>query len=644
MASIRLEGDLELDPRAYELRRAGRALRLERIPMEILLLLVDQRGQLVAREQIVERIWGKDVFLDTDNSINGAIRKLRLALRDDPEAPRFIQTVTGKGYRFIAPVLSNEPEEPTGAPPLEAAAVPFGAVPLSEGVAIPSVAEPALPGVRRWPVILAGAVILTALGAYLYGSRPHPAVPATEGRIMLAVLPLENLTGDPGQDYFSDGLTEEMISHLGNLDPGRLGVIARTSVMQFKQGQKSLEWLGRELGVQYVLEGSVRRDHERMRITAQLIEVKGQTHLWARHYDRELSDLLAVQDEIARAVADEIQLTLAGGKRLGLSPPAALSPQKLDAYDLYLKGRYFWNKRTPQGLQQAVALFEQAIAQDPTYARAFAGLADSYALMVGVDTLADPEECAAKARAAALRALELDERLAEAHAALAVLVQWYDWDWETAEREFRRAIELDPNYATGHHWYGEHLALRGRFEEAFVQMDRARDLDPLSLIIATDYGVFLYFSRQHDRAIQQLRSVLEREPEFSRAYMLAYAYVQTGRFAEALALLEQWRLINDGPWASAILAYAHGRAGETAEAEQALERLDAFSRTRSSDPTPLVVAHIGMDHLEVAFVLLEDAYRNHSPGLTALKVDPIYDPLRGDPRFDDLLRRVRLGP
>ena len=644
MASIRLEGDLELDPRAYELRRAGRALRLERIPMEILLLLVDQRGQLVAREQIVERIWGKDVFLDTDNSINGAIRKLRLALRDDPEAPRFIQTVTGKGYRFIAPVLSNEPEEPTGAPPLEAAAVPFGAVPLSEGVAIPSVAEPALPGVRRWPVILAGAVILTALGAYLYGSRPHPAVPATEGRIMLAVLPLENLTGDSGQDYFSDGLTEEMISHLGNLDPGRLGVIARTSVMQFKQGQKSLEWLGRELGVQYVLEGSVRRDHERMRITAQLIEVKGQTHLWARHYDRELSDLLAVQDEIARAVADEIQLTLAGGKRLGLSPPAALSPQKLDAYDLYLKGRYFWNKRTPQGLQQAVALFEQAIAQDPTYARAFAGLADSYALMVGVDTLADPEECAAKARAAALRALELDERLAEAHAALAVLVQWYDWDWETAEREFRRAIELDPNYATGHHWYGEHLALRGRFEEAFVQMDRARDLDPLSLIIATDYGVFLYFSRQHDRAIQQLRSVLEREPEFSRAYMLAYAYVQTGRFAEALALLEQWRLINDGPWASAILAYAHGRAGETAEAEQALERLDAFSRTRSSDPTPLVVAHIGMDHLEVAFVLLEDAYRNHSPGLTALKVDPIYDPLRGDPRFDDLLRRVRLGP
>jgi len=642
--------DLELDLRAYELRRGGRALRLERIPMEILLLLVDKRGQLVTREQIVERIWGKDVFLDTDNSINGAIRKLRFALRDDPEAPRFIQTVTGKGYRLIAPVLSNEPEEPAGTTPLEAATVPSDAAPRSMDVAVasraaPAIAAPQRPARRRWPLLLAAVVVgLIALGAYLCGSRPPPAIPSSNARIMLAVLPLENLTGDPGQDYFSDGLTEEMISHLGDLDPGRLGVIARTSVMQFKRGQRSLEWLGRELGVQYVLEGSVRRDHERMRITAQLIEVKGQTHLWARHYDRELSDLLAVQDEIAQAVADEIQLTLAGGKRLGLSPPAALSPQKLDAYDLYLKGRYFWNKRTPQGLQQAVALFEQAIAQDPTYARAFAGLADSYALMVGVDTLADPEECAAKARAAALRALELDERLAEAHAALAVLVQWYDWDWETAEREFRRAIELDPNYATGHHWYGEHLALRGRFEEAFVQMDRARELDPLSLIIATDYGVFLYFSRQHDRAIQQLRSVLEREPGFSRAYMLAYAYVQTGRFAEALALLEQWRRINDGPWASAILAYAHGRAGETAEAEQALERLDAFSRTRSSDPTPLVVAHIGMDHLEVAFVLLEDAYRNHSPGLTALKVDPIYDPLRGDPRFDDLLRRVRLGP
>jgi TolB-like protein/DNA-binding winged helix-turn-helix (wHTH) protein/Tfp pilus assembly protein PilF len=634
VTSITLGEDLELDLRAYELRRGGRALRLERIPMEFLLLLVEQRGQLVTREQIVERVWGKEVFVDTDNAINGAIHKVRLALRDDPERPRFIQTVTGKGYRFIAPVLGDDSEETTGAPRPEAAVVTPGSASAT--------AAPASTASRRWPVVLAVVAVLAALGAYLYDSRPQPAVHVTDGRIMLAVLPLDNLTGDPGQDYFSDGLTEELIGRLGNLDPERLGVIARTSVMQFKRGQKSLAWLGRELGVQYVLEGSVRRDLDRVRITAQLIEVEGQTHVWARNYDRELSGLLAVQDEIAQSVAAEIHLTLAGQERLGLSPSPALSSAKLDAYDLYLKGRYFWNKRTPQGLQQAVALFEQALDQDPTYARAFAGLADSYALMVGVDTLADPEECAAKARAAALRALELDERLAEAHAALAVLVQWYDWDWETAEREFRRAIELDPNYATGHHWYGEHLALRGRFEEAFVQMDRARELDPLSLIIATDYGVFLYFSRQHDRAIQQLRSVLEREPGFSRAYMLAYAYVQTGRFAEALALLEQWRRINDGPWASAILAYAHGRAGETDEAQRALERLEAFSRTRSSDPSPLVVAHIGMDHLEAAFVLLEDAYRNHSPGLTALKVDPTYDPLRGDPRFQDLLRRVRL--
>jgi len=649
VTSFKLGEDLELDPRAYELRRDGRALRLERIPMEILLLLVDRRGHLVTREEIVERIWGKDVFLDTDNSLNGAMRKLRMALRDDPETPHFIQTVTGKGYRFIAPVQSAEIEEPAETPTYKSLAAPTEAAPpparTADSPSAASVATaPHRPATRRWPFLLAGVVLLTALGAYLYGSRARPPLPSANGRIMLAVLPLDNLTGDPGQDYFSDGLTEELIGRLGNLDPERLGVIARTSVMQFKRGQKPLGWLGRELGVQYVLEGSVRRDLERVRITAQLIEVEGQTHVWARNYDRELSGLLAVQDEIAQAVAAEIQVTLSGRERPDMSPSPALSSAKLDAYDLYLKGRYFWNKRTAVGLQRAATLFEQAIAQDPTYARAYAGLADTYALMTGYDTLADAEECAPKARAAALRALELDEQLAEAHVSFAVITQEYDWDWETAEREFQRAIELDPNYATAHHWYGEHLALRGRFEEAFAEMDRARQLDPLSLIIATDNGVFLYFSRQHDRAIEQLRAVLEREPNFPRAYMLAYVYVQTGRFAEALALVERWQRIDDGPWVFAVLAYVHGRSGEPEEAQRALERLRSFSRTRSSDPGPLIIAHLGMGHLQEALALLEKAYQEYPPGFTALKVDPLYDPLRGDPRFQDLLRRVRLAP
>ncbi len=349
--SIRFAEDFELDFRAYQLRRSGRVLKLEHIPMEVLLLLIEQRGQLVTREQIVEKIWGKDVFLDTDNSINGAIRKIRQILKDDPEQPRFIQTIPGKGYRFIVPILQAEAEKPPAPPEPES--------PASEQP-IRRLAH------RRWLIPLGIAMGLIVVGGgwlQWFRSPAGPQVPG--GRLMLAVLPFENLTGDPGQEYFSDGLTEEMITHLGSLDPQRLGVIARTSVMRYKASREPLDRLGRELGVQYVLEGSVRRDADKVRISAQLIQVRDQTHLWARQYDRELSSLLAVQGEIAQAVADEIQLTLAGHKPIQTIRQPSLSPATYEAYDLYLKGRYFWNKRTTQGFQQAIEYFQQAAAKDP---------------------------------------------------------------------------------------------------------------------------------------------------------------------------------------------------------------------------------------------------------------------------------------
>jgi TolB-like protein/Tfp pilus assembly protein PilF len=459
---------------------------------------------------------------------------------------------------------------------------------------------------------------------------------------MLAVLPFENLTGDPGQEYFSDGLTDEMITHLGNLDPQHL-VIARTSVMRYKHSRESLDRLGRELGVQYVLEGSVRRDADKVRITAQLIQMKDQTHLWAREYDRELSHLLAVQGEIAQAVADEIQLTLVDHKPIRTIPEASLSPAAYEAYDLYLKGRYFWNKRTTQGFRQAIEYFQQAIAKDPTYARAYAGLADSYALMSGY-SLAPQKEFMPKARAAALKALEMDESLAEAHTSLAVIAQDYDWDWQTAEKEYRRAIELNPNYATGHHWYAECLALQGRFDEAFAEIERARQLDPLSLIIATDRGAILYFSRQYDRAIEQFRAVLDMEPNFPRAHLLAYAYTQKGMFAEALADIEKWRRIEDTPWTQSLLAYVYGRSGQPEQTRRALEKLEQLNRRRGMDAAPMVTAYIGTGNKDEAFAWLQKAFLEHSNALVGLKVDPIYDPLRSDPRFQGLLRRIGLPP
>jgi TolB-like protein/DNA-binding winged helix-turn-helix (wHTH) protein/Tfp pilus assembly protein PilF len=624
--SIRFGEDFEFDLRSYRLRRSGRPLKLERIPMEVLAILIEHRGQLVSREYIVERIWGKGAFLDTDNSINGAIRKVRHVLRDDPEQPRFIQTVTGKGYRFIAPVTDLDPR-------------PLAVANLRPPVAH---APSGKPIILRWPILLVGLIALVAVFAIYFlwsSSRVHPV--ATTRLVMLAVLPFENLTGDASQDYFSDGMTEELIAQMGDLDPQHLGVIARTSVMQYKHTTKSLDQIVRELGVQYTLEGSVRRDAGKLRITAQLIQVKDQAHIWAREYDREPGNLLALQGEIAQEIAGEIQSRIGGHDRINSARQLSPSPTN-EAYVMYLKGLYFLNKRTAQGLQQAIEYFQKAVGKDPAYARAYAGLAETYALMSGYSG-SPPTKFMPKARAAAQRALELDERLPEAHTALAVIAQTYDWDWPTAEKEYRRAIQLNPSYATGHHWYAECLALQGRFDQAFPEIEIARQLDPLSLIIATDYGAILYFSRQYDRAIEQFRAVLDMEPNFPRAHMLVWAYVQKGQFADALADAQAWRRHDDMPWSWVMTAYVFGRSGERAKAKLALEQLERLGRHRPLDSLSFAVAYIGMGNNDEAMVWLEKACTEHSSSLSALKVDPTYDPVRSDPRFQNLLRRIGLA-
>ncbi len=504
------------------------------------------------------------------------------------------------------------------------------------------------PRARRWSkkswLVLAatfGIVLIVGSVGYirLSGSRNPPRQP--RGRLMLAVLPFQNLTGDPGQEYFSDGMTEEMITQLSNLDPQHLGVIARTSVMHYKNGQAPLDQIGRELGAYYVLEGSVRRDSDKVRITAQLVQMKDQSHLWSRTYDRELSHLLALQGEIAHQIADEIKFTL--GDHTSSEPvhASSSSPATYEAYDLYLRGQYFWNKRTVEGFQQAIAYFQQAIAKDPSYARAFAGLADSYALL-GSYSLAPQLDFMQKARAAALRALELDDKLPEAHTALALIVQNYDWDWQTAEKEYRRAIELNPNYVTAHHWYAEHLTYRGRLDEAFAESERARQLDPLSLIIAADNGAILYYSRQYDRAIEKWNAVLAMDPAFSRAHLVRYAYVEKGRIADALAEVENYDPVDDTPWRWSSLAYIYGRSGQRAQALRALRKLEQINRRQPMDSAAILWAHVGIGDKDQAFVWLEKAYTEHSNTLITLKVEPGYDSLRSDPRFQDVMRRVGL--
>ncbi len=626
---IRFGEGFELDPCLRELRHLDRVLKLERIPMDLLLLLLEYRGQIVSREQIVEKIWGKGIFFDADNSINGAIRKIRQVLKDNPEKPRFVRTITGKGYCFIAP-SSDSPTR------LRVSVAPLGSQIDRAHLGPPF-------RTHRLIVIVAAVLLLTTLGGYTrFHPKPRPPAPPTPPRLMLAVLPFENLTGDATQDYFSDGFTEEMITQLGRLDPQHVGVIARTSVMRYKDTHQPLAQIGRELGVQYVLEGSVRRDANTIRITSQLIQVKDQTHLWAREYDRELLHLLALQGEIAQEIADEIRTSLGVSRpavRAG-AKTAVLSRDSYEAYDLYLRGRYFWNKRTAKGFQQAIDYFQRSIVKDPNYARAYAGLADTYALMSSYSG-GSPHDLMPKARETALKALQIDNGLAEAHTSLALIAETYDWDWTTAEKQFKRAIELAPNYATAHQWYAEYLAFQGRFDEALEEIGHARRLDPLSLIIVADSGAILYFSRQYDRAIQEFRSVLTIEPNFNRAELVIFAEIENGQLEQALADTKQWRRFGDAPWVSTAEACVYGRWGNLPRARHAVSRVQALTRSVDGDlAAMLATAYAGMGDKEQAIAWIEKAIAERSNLVVTLKVDPVFDPLRGDTRFKDSLRRI----
>jgi TolB-like protein/DNA-binding winged helix-turn-helix (wHTH) protein len=640
-STIRFGDGFELDPRAWELRRAGRALRLERIPMEILLFLAQQPGQLVSREQIVERIWGKRVFTDTDNSINGAIRKIRHALDDDPENPRFIQTVTGLGYRFIA--STDLPHEPAVQAPLGAQATP--GAPIAGDAQAQTTARRSRIPLIPWAVAL---LLIALVVALVWWHRSHsvtaalPAAAAPARPIMVAVLPLQNLTGDASQDYFSDGLTEELIAQLGNVDPQHLSVIARTSVMRYKDTRTPVDEIGHALGAQYILEGSVRRDAGNVRITAQLVRASDQAHVWAREYDRRLTSVLALQGEIATTIADEIRSLLGERPVAAAAQQAEVAPEHYAAYDLYLRGRYFWNQRSREGFEKALDLFQQAIAKDARYAPAYAGLADTYSMMSNYG-LAVPTETMPKAKAAAVQAVELDPSLAAAHNAVAVIAEDYDYDWRTAEREFQRAIELNPNYATAHQWYADCLAYQGRFPQALAESERARALDPLSAIVAADHAVILDYSRDYARAISAFEAVLAMDPRVGRAHMIVQAYAEAGQPAEALGQIQSWRALQPGPWVWSAEAYVRGRMGQRALAESSMRKMEEGFRPSKLDPLPMrALAYAGVGDADKLLETLQASYAERSNLPATLKVDPIYDFLRDDPRFIDLMHRAGL--
>jgi TolB-like protein/DNA-binding winged helix-turn-helix (wHTH) protein/Tfp pilus assembly protein PilF len=628
-------GPYELRLRTRQLYRGDIKLKLRPQPLQVLEVLLARPDGVVTREELRRLLWDSATFVDFEQGLNTAVKELRAALCDSADSPEYIETVPKLGYRIIVPVEAEPLTEASQAQP-ETKGEPAEVIP-----AVAPAEQPAGSAriSLRWPAI-AGAVaaLLLSVSAFWWWSHRRAEAQPVNGKLMLAVLPFENLTGDSSQDYFSDGLTEEMIAQLSPLNPAHMGVIARTSVMHYKNSQEPLDQIGRELGVQYVLEGSVRRDDERVRVTAQLIRVQDQTHVWSRQYARQLSDMLALQSEVALEIADEIQLALGDTRKLDTASRAIQTPRSYAAYDLYSQGLYFWNQRSYEGFQRAVGLFQQAIDKDPNYARAYAGLAETYALMPGFSTRSIDNQMMPRARAAALRALELDEKSAEAHTALALIIENYDYDLQAAEKEYRRAIELDPNYATAHQWYAELLTWQGNFDEALRESERARELDPLSLIIATDRGATLYFSRNYSAAIDQLSAVQALDPRFGRAGIILYSYIHERRFNDARSLLGPEPDSHETkPWILRQFACLEARAGNIEKARELMDRLDQLHP--GYDPAYLAPIFVSFDKAR-ALALLQEAYVQRSHIMITIKVDPDFDELRSDPRFQKILQEV----
>jgi TolB-like protein/DNA-binding winged helix-turn-helix (wHTH) protein/Flp pilus assembly protein TadD len=637
-------GDYSLEPDKRLLSRAGQPVRLTQRPLQVLLYLIERRERVVTREELLDAFWdGREVYDDTLRKCVGAIRK---ALDDRSEEPRFIETHYAEGYRYIGPLVEEdgaafvevertrgvkivieEEEVPTPQPASETALT----------IHQPKKLTKLLPAGRAWAVALGFvAVTLAGSGLLLYRATPTPAQRATalhKPMPSIAVLPLKNLSGDPAQEYFSDGLTESLITELSKIQG--LKVISRSSAFTFKGKETDAREAGRQLQVGTILEGNVRQSGATVRVAVRLVSAEDGRVLWASDtYNRALKDIFAVQDEIGCSVANSLKVVLCES-----AEPHRRGTQNIEAYQAYLKGRYYWNKRTAEGMKRAIEYFEQASTLDPNYALAYTGLADSYAMGVWYIPLS-AAEALPKLKAAATRAVELDGTLAEAHLAMSNVYS-FEWRWLEGAKAQERARALNPGYATAHHWYALYLALLGRSERALAEIQRARELDPLSLVINTDVGWVYYLARRYTEAIAQYQKTLELDPSFTLAHFdLALAYAQMGQHEAAIA--EMHKAAGRGSDYLGGLGYVYAVAGQHARARQALAELQQLARKQYVPPYHFAWIYTGLGDKEQALALLEQVYQEHTQHVVDFKTHPLFDPLRPDARFQALVRRVGL--
>ena len=636
-------GTYEVSLQSGEVRKAGMRIRVQQQPMKLLEILLERPGEVVSREELRGRVWTNETFGDFDQALNIAIAKLRSALEDSAENPRFIETLPKRGYRFIADVsvVNADPHPEKSAsragelPDSQEKKMRAGHETQRDGLTTMTIApKRRLRPMGRVIVALALVLSLSILVAWLFRSRGR----APMGIRSLAVLPLDNLSGDASQGYFADGMTDELITDLSQISA--LRVISRTSVMLYKGARKPLPQIARELNVDAVVEGTVLRSGDKVRITAQLIDASTDEHLWSQSYEGELRDTLALQNRVAGAIADQIRINLTPQEQAALKNVKVVNPE---AYESYLKGRYFWNKRTAEGLKVALAYFNQAIDEDPNYAQAYSGLADTYALLGDWQyAVMTPKEAFPKAKAAAIKALALDSTLGEAHNSLAFILDGFDWDLDSGGKEFQRAIELNPGYATAHHWYAWHLSLLGRYDEAIAEMRKAENLDPLSLIINADLAELLVLAHLYDESIRQSRKTIEMDPNFALAHnQLAQAYLQIHMYDEAVAELEKAvQLSGRSPTCVANLARAFVASGNRSEAVQLLKELKKRASPGYSNAAEIAMIYASFGDMEQAMSWLEKGYEERfNPGVL---LRPGFDPLRSDSRFQDLLHRIGL--
>ena len=633
----------EVDMRAGEVRKHGIRLKLHRQPFQVLSLLLEHPGDVVTREELRQKLWSGDTFVDFDTGLNSAVKKLRDALCDSAENPRYIETLPRRGYRFIAHVQNGDLS--TGVAPIESLAViPLRPNPNETGLRAErppdrevDVRPTATSRARLWLVLgCVAALVLMAVTSVML--RSHTGHTSRTKIRSLAVLPLNNLSGDSSQEYLADEMTEELCGRLARIHD--LRVISRTSVMRFKGTKLSVPEIARMLGVDALVEGSVIRQGSRIRVHAQLIRVSTDEHLWSDEYDGELGDVLALESEVAQSIARRVEVKVTGEERARLISAHHVSPE---VYESYLKAENEFSKSSSKAeLEQSIAYFEDTIGKDPNFAPAYVGLANVYERLGSVLGGAPPKETHPRMMSAARKAIELDPDLAEPHVLLAEVYQ-KQWQWSDAEAEFKRALELNSNDAGAHVGYAKWLLCQGQTDEALAWVQRARELDPLGGAgitpvggVAITNGFILFYARRYDEAIRELRN---DDPDH---WYLGLALIANGQPDEAITVLEKALGTGRNPAVMGVLVRAYAHAGRHREALRLVDELKRRQQTSYVAAAPFVNAYLGLGDNEQALAWLERAYEEQSNMLQLIKVHPYFDPLRSDPRFVDLVHRVGL--